>query len=477
MVQVLSNNPVRRIQDSARVFVSATDWLLEPGVDKRKAPELAQRRSENFLDMNRGILSDFGVRGQLGGVRGEIGLWLESDTRIGALPLLSPSSAKPELGLVVEPRFSWSSAGDMLVGTGFRITPEILPLPRMVPSSDRQIPSWVLSATVLMRIEALLKQSSLRFEMNEALLSAPKGQVNWGRYATNYWAKGQCLTIPCRFPDLLADTKLHGAMHWTVLRHQDALRTQRGRHIAVLHLLQRCEALLVQLRSYAPTQPKTGWQPANSHASSDVFRKGLEAIHWTVDERGLGGTSDLAGLPWRMDMAIFFEAWIESIAEATAKRFQARLTTCRLHETAVRLHWQPQRLGTQRALIPDVVLHRPDVTLVIDAKYKRHAQLVGYGGYGKGEHDWQTQHREDLLQVLAYSSLFDTPRVVACLAYPTPHDQWQTLKDHGRVLSRATIRQGLRQVEIALIAVPMSGQTAEISVLLGQLLSPMQSTD
>ncbi len=471
MPQTLSANPVRRIQDSARVFISASDWLLEPGVDKRKAGDLAQRRSENFLEMNRGVLNDFGVRGQLGGLRGNIGLWLETDTRIGALPLLSPSSAKPELGLVIEPRFSWSSAGEMLVGTGFRITPDILPLPRMVPNSDRQIPSWVLSATVLMRIEALVKQASRRFEINEAVLSAPKGQVNWSRYATNHWAQGHCLSIPCRFPDLLEDTKLRGVMHWTVLRHQDALRTQRGRHIAVLHLLQRCEALLTQLRSVAPRQPETGWRPANSNLNSDVFRKGLEAIHWTVDERGLGGTSDLAGLPWRMDMATFFEAWIESIAETTAKRFQAKLTAGRRHETLVRLNWQPQRLGTQRALIPDVVLQRTDVTLVIDAKYKRHAQLVGYGGYGKGEHDWQAQHREDLLQVLAYSSLFDTPRVVACLAYPTAHDQWQLLCDQGRVMSRATVRHGLRQIEIALVAVPMSGHTEEIVNILGRFLS------
>jgi hypothetical protein len=471
VAQTLSANPVRRIQDSERVFVSASDWLLEPGVDKRKAGDLAQRRSENFLEMNRGVLNDFGVRGQLGGLRGNIGLWLETDTRIGALPLLSPSSAKPELGLVIEPRFSWSSAGEMLVGTGFRITPDILPLPRMVPNSDRQIPSWVLSATVLMRIEALVKQASRRFEINEAVLSAPKGQVNWSRYATNHWAQGHCLSIPCRFPDLLEDTKLRGVMHWTVLRHQDALRTQRGRHIAVLHLLQRCEALLTQLRSVAPRQPETGWRPANSNLNSDVFRKGLEAIHWTVDERGLGGTSDLAGLPWRMDMATFFEAWIESIAETTAKRFQAKLTSGRRHETLVRLNWQPQRLGTQRALIPDVVIQRSDVTLVIDAKYKRHAQLVGYGGYGKGEHDWQAQHREDLLQVLAYASLFDTPRVVACLAYPTAHDQWQLLRDQGRVMSRATVRHGLRQIEIALVAVPMSGHTDEIANILGRLLS------
>jgi len=472
MAPPLFPNPVRRLQDSARVFISAADWFLEPGVDKRKAGDLAQRRSENFLEMNRGILGDFGVRGQLGGLRGTIGLWLETDTRIGALPLLSPSSAKPELGLLVEPRFSWSSTGDMLVGTGFRITPDILPLPRMVPNSDRQIPSWVLSATVLMRIEALMKQSTRRFEMSEVVMSAPKGQVNWTRYAAQHWAKGQCLSVPCRFTDLLVDTKLQGVLHWTVLRHQDALRTQRGRHIAVLHLLQRCDALLTQLRSFIPRQPEIGWQPTSNTIYSDVFRKGIEAIHWTLDERGLGGTSDLAGLPWRMDMAFFFEAWIESIAETTARRFQAKLTAGRRNETMVRLNWQPQRLGTQRALIPDVVLHRSDVTLVIDAKYKRHAQLVGYGGYGKGDHDWQVQHREDLLQVLAYSSLFDTPRVIACLAYPTAHDQWQVLRDQGRVMSRATVRHGLRQIEVALVAVPMSGRTDEIADILGRLLSP-----
>ena len=88
MAQTLSANPVRRIQDSARVFVSASDWLLEPGVDKRKVGDLAQRRSENFLEMNRGVLNDFGVRGQLGGLRGNIGLWLETDTRIGALEVV-----------------------------------------------------------------------------------------------------------------------------------------------------------------------------------------------------------------------------------------------------------------------------------------------------------------------------------------------------------------------------------------------------
>lgn len=471
MANTVAHQPVRRLPDSARTFVSAASWLLDVKTDKKKIQELSQRRSEDFLRMNHGLLRDFGVRGQVGSANGEMGLWLETDTHIGAMPLLSPSTAKPDLGLVLEPRFTWRSAGDMLSGTGFRVTPEILPIQRMVAQSDRMIPAWVLSATVLMRIAAVLKQFNRRFEHHDDVLSAPKGQVQWGRYITEHISHGKWLEVPCRFPDLLPDAKLGGALHWTVLRHQGALRTQVGRHEVVNQLLQRCETMLAVLRSFVPVRPVPSWQPQGGSAMAEVFRRGLEAIHWTIDERGLGGTSDLAGLPWRMDMAPFFEAWVEAIADRVARQHGATLTTGRRKETTVRLHWQPAKYGTQRSLIPDVVLQRPGVTVVIDAKYKRHVQLVGYGMYGTGEHDWQSQHREDLLQCLAYSSLFDTPRVVACLAYPTPDDQWSRLNHEGRVLSRATVRHGLRQVEVALLAVPMSGNVKEAATQLGRLFA------
>lgn len=470
MSVALATQPILRLPDSTRSFVPAARWLLDAKTDKKRLLELSQRRSDDFLRMNHGLLRDFGVSGQVASAQGDIGLWLQTDTHIGALPLLSPATAKPDLGLVLEPRFSWRSAGDMLAGTGFRITPEILPIQRMVSHSDRMIPPWVLSATVLMRVAALLRQAQRRFEQHEAVVSAPKGQVQWGRYINDSIARGHWLAVPCRFPDLLPDAQLGGALHWTVLRHQDALRTQLGQHPVVLQLLKQCEQMLYGLRVFSPQRPAVGWQPVANSVMAEVFRRGLEAIHWTVDERGLGGTSDLAGLPWRLDMAPFFEAWVEAIAEHTARQFGATLTSGRRQETSVRLHWQPTRFGTQRALIPDLVLQRPGITVVIDAKYKRHAQLAAYGRYGAGDHDWQAQHRDDLLQCLAYTSLFDTPRVVACLAYPTPDDRWARHHQEGRALTKATVRHGLRQVEVALLSVPMSGDVAAAAALLGRLL-------
>jgi len=256
MSTALALQPIQRLPDSARSFVSAASWFLESKTEPRKVQEMAQRRSEDFLRMNAGLLRDFGVRGQVGTSQGALGLW---------------------------------------------------------------------------------------FELHDAVLSAPKGQVQWGQYVTQHIARGQWLQVPCRCPDLLPDTKLGSALHWTVLRHQGALRSQLGRHEVVHQLLQKCESMLSLLRSFAPVRPAPGWQPQAGSAMADVFRKGLEAIYWTVDERGLGGTSDLAGLPWRMDMAPFFEAWVEAIAEHAARQKGATLTTGRRQETMVRLHWQPAK--------------------------------------------------------------------------------------------------------------------------------------
>ena len=46
---------------------------------------------------------------------------------------------------------------------------------------------------------------------------------------------------------------------------------------------------------------------------AEQFINGLQAIEWTVEERGFAGLSDLEGIPWTMPMDQFFEAWGETV--------------------------------------------------------------------------------------------------------------------------------------------------------------------
>jgi hypothetical protein len=74
---------------------------------------------------------------------------------------------------------------------------------------------------------------------------------------------------------------------------------------------------------------------------------------------------------------------------------------------------QPAFAGSQRSLIPDVVLERSDVTVVLDAKYKRHLEEIERSGWRGVEDELREHHRDDPMQVLAYSTMFSSARVVA----------------------------------------------------------------
>jgi hypothetical protein len=439
------------LTDSSRHFIPALDWLGGVGSD---AHGNAERRAEDLIRNNRGLLTNMRIEAEVGRVRGEPGLHLQTSTRVGAIPLRSPVSGRADFGLVVTPRFPWSSLGEVLSSTGFRIVPSLLPLPEL-PQSERRIPPWVLTSVVLQRLERLLDATSRRFETVRADLRAPRGAVDWTAYATQRFPVGRALDVPCTFPDLRDDEQLRSAIHWTVLRHREALLAAPAGGLVVRKLLVVCERLLARLAGTPPQAPAAGVRAAWQRTSlpSAVFREGLAAIDWTVDERGLAGLSDLSGLAWRLDMDEFFESWVETIAAWTAAHTGATLSVGRKEETRVPLDWSPASAGSQRSLLPDVVV-------VIDAKYKQHAEEIDRLGWHGTSESTRERHRNDLLQALAYSTLFDAPRVVTLLAFPCETERWNQLNERGRVLTRARVRTSPRHVEVGLLAVPLDGNPA-----------------
>lgn len=459
---------VRTVTDSGRHFVSARDWL---GAEGAEPAATAERRAEQLVQRNGDTLRELGITADVVRRSGEPGLQLLTSSRVGAVPLVSPGTGRHDFGLMVQPRFAWSCAGDVLAGTGFRVVPNLLRLPEL-PQSERRIPPWVLSSIVLRRMQALLAAMQRRFVMAEADLHAPRGQVDWTTYAVARMTSGHMLSVPCRFPDLRDDEEMRSAVHWVVRQHRDALLGQSSAGRVVRALLEQCDELLARVVGTTPRRPtqavRDGW--SRRAVAPHALREGTQAIDWTVDGRGLAGPSDLAGLAWRLDMDTFFEAWVEAVAEQVALRTGARVRAGRTSATRVPLDWQPTGAGSQRSLLPDVVLERPDVVVVIDAKHKRHAEDIERLGWTNASDELREQHRHDLLQALAYSTLFDAPRVIACLAYPAEPNAWRRLDARNRAMTRARVRGGEREVELALMAVPLSGDREEAGRSLQRLL-------
>lgn len=425
----------------------------------------AARLAQQFTEQNRAILSLLDARAQTVFDGREVWLEVHSGSSIGAIPLISPTSAQPDFGLVIQPRFPWAGLGPMLAEMGWKVVPAPLRLPTL-KRSERRVPRWVLSSMILTRMEALLKSLGRRFSMVSKTCPAPRGQVQWGRYAVDSIASGRPLAVPCRFPELNSDDTLRGAIRLTLEQQIQALGTQLGEGVHVHRLLEVGWGLLRQVEDAPriPISPQQLASWAHRPLRTEAWTQGLEAMEWSMEERGLAGQSDLEGIPWRMPMEQFFEAWVERVFTEVARRTGGRLRTGRLGETTVPLDWRPAWLGSQTSLKPDLWIEWPDRALVVDAKYKRHWDDLRLSSWRDIETEIREQHRHDLHQILAYASLTDAPDVSACLVYPC-------LPDH-HLSTQATLGHNTRRLHLHLTGIPISADTNPIATRLAQTLRP-----
>ena len=455
------------IADNSRTRVQAERLIR--GDRPRNAEGLSARLAKQFLKQNEGVLNDFMVEGRVDYDGSSVYIELQAGGNTGALPLLSPTSGRPDYGLVIKPRFGWQGIGPMLGAMGWKVIPTPLRLP-LLPRSDRKIPPWVLSTTILLRLKRLLDRLERRFDFTEEDLTAPRGQVQWSRYATEKLPRAQFLNVPCRFPDLRDDRELKSAIHYTLRKQLSSLQSQRTAGVMVLQLLTLCQGLLERVRDVPAVQP--GQQFLNRYLrgnlTTEVFRQGIQAVEWTVDDRGLAGLGDLQGLPWVLPMDQFFEAWVETVVGQMVKQSGGVVRSGRQRETVTPLSWSPPYLGSQRYLLPDLIVEREEETIIFDAKYKSHWEELSRDRWGGLEQEIREQHRSDLLQVLAYSTAAESKRVVCCLAYPCRKDTWQSLMERQRPFHRASVRAGNRRVDLVLTAVPMGVEVEEIWPVLQQ---------
>jgi 5-methylcytosine-specific restriction endonuclease McrBC regulatory subunit McrC len=112
------------------------------------------------------------------------------------------------------------------------------------------------------------------------------------------------------------------------------------------------------------------------------------------------------------------------------------------------------------------MIERDDTTVVVDAKYKEHWEEMQERSWRDLENDLRERHREDLLQVLAYSTIAQTRKVLVCLAYPCREKLWLSLRERGLLIHRASLPATERRVKVILAAFPPSTRIVEDAVAL-----------
>ncbi len=457
------------LQDHTRITKSAI--ALFGSKDSADPAGNAARLADQFIMQNKSLLQLLEVSIQRDYDGRDVLLHVDSGSSVGAIPLVSPLTARPDFGLVVQPRFPWAGIGPMLAEMGWLISPTPLHLP-LLKRSERRVPPWVLSFMVLARLKAMLDRIERRFELTTDVRSAPKGNINWTLYATRHLPRGSFLSVPCTFPDLRDDRYIKGAIRFALEKQLRSLETQHEQGAFIHRLIALAESLLQKVKnvdSRRPAKPDVEmWLRRPMRTES--FIDGLQAIDWTIEERGLAGLSDLEGLPWTMPMEQFFEAWVETVMRCVARQMGGTLRTGRRRETVSPLAWDPPYLGSQRSLVPDLILEMEGTSIIVDAKYKRHWEELQQGGWHDQSAALHESHRVDLLQVLAYANLLAASNVVCCLVYPCSQTTWQSLAGRGRLFHQAELPNRGRRIRVWLTAIPMGASASSVAAPLSQQL-------
>lgn len=365
---------------------------------------------------------------------------LKPGPRIGAIPLLSPSTRKVAAGLLVEPRFHWAALGSMFNAIGFSVEPR-LGGGLLVPGSAREVPPWILAGPVIERIGALLRHRKRGFVERGETRSSPRGRVEWTTWATTHIPRGRWTTFPCRFSEPNDDPDLIAAIRWTLLRLEEDLSSIAW-SLPARYLLNRTAELQTSIGPGMSKRPTTTWMSSDA---SEWVTAAVEAMTWVAEERGLGGARSLDGLSWDLSIDAVWEAWVASFSSELARNLGMVASPFKAAKRALR--WTGP-IHSMSSLVPDVEIRSADRVLWLDAKYKAHLDLLSHRGWQGLSEEVREEHRADLHQALAYASLSDVPHVDTLLVYPQIGSETRTL---GTI---ASVTSGRRRVRLILASVP-----------------------
>lgn len=164
-----------------------------------------------------------------------------------------------------------------------------------------------------------------------------------------------------------------------------------------------------------------------------------------------GEVSKPRGRPWTITKGV--DAFDLPIQLPLHKPFRLILPTCP----------EPPYVGSQRSLIPDMILELADTSFIVDAKYKRHWEELQEKPWREQSSLMQELHRADLLQVLAYANLATSRNVVCCLVYPCSRPTWDSLARRGRLFHEADLPDRGRRVRVWLTAIPMGAPASTVA--------------
>lgn len=409
---------------------------------------------EKFKETNSEELKELSVEIKPGYGDDECYVEFIGNENIGSLPLRSIRTRNVNAVVTVEPRFEWDEIGIVLEELEWDAPIKFFSELESVAGLNK-VPSWVLAGKVLSSIREALKRPAEAHNFSRRTQSQVKGGVDWSKYSRRQIPRGQKHKLPCTFPKLSIDSSVHRYFKGVTRYLRNELKSTRRvpsrkeQSIAeeILRILSSVPAEFPSPKDLDNLPTRGPWRK---------YRDAYEKCKWIVLGKGLGSGSKGYGIPWTIAMDELYERWMIEGAKRWADRRGGKILSTRKGETSKKNVKWFSYAGSLKSLVPDAIVKVGDKSVIFDAKYKRHYQIlrnIGWDRMKSSSPGEAKEHREDIHQILSYSATME--RTKFCfLVYPV-NLEWYS---EERASPPYILGKVGEKIKLGLLPLPLGGR-------------------
>ncbi|MEP7107651.1 MAG: hypothetical protein ABI760_06700 [Ferruginibacter sp.] len=384
--------------------------LLSGIVLQKKWFRSAEKRNigqylQKFIDYNSALFNFLGVIPYIVGTDQNTSLTFRSSEFIGTIPLRASDTGKQIGDFIVRPRFTgrdrFEDYIEILNLLGTEISPQVIDSLPLASGRNFRPPLYLEAIKFIATLEKLIKSTWRKFDNIEKITSQPIGVVNWNKYINEEFKIENRLRFPQR-KNILSEF------------HKEYSEIRNVFDICKIELL----SSNTSQRIKNSIRPKLAFieeklylhKPISTHciviksADNPIIKNCKDQANKILNYNFIDSTG------WRVDFSDVFEKFVQYIFKEVTKETGGRLfSNFKFHSrTSRNYYWELKHLE------PDAIYQKEELLVFIDAKYKSNL----YNKFDKSE-NLRDDHRQDLHQILAYSSFSKTNFKYGILCYPS----------------------------------------------------------
>ncbi len=333
----------------------------------------------------------------------------------GIIPLEFAINKGDTASLIVDPMIHWNILSDFAAVTKHRDWLKINV--EWETPNTLNIELWYFSLPFLKEAMYVLERPAKGYKKIAIENDFPMGQTNWEDFSINKYPYKR-LRFNNTTSKITLDTLPHQLIKWGINAIEESIQSPSKVPLEILELIDLLKFKLKNVSEKIPNERNLALLPRSGAWGG--YQNLYQELRNIASIAGIVKDKNKIGRAYAIETEKLFEHFVVYLLERYSRENNLRFysdinNSSRIGFEQIAPNYYVSMLSS---LKPDAVITDRDLLLVVDAKYKRHFDLLQHKNR-KDENWFRNEFRNDIHQILSYSIFSNKKNKILLLAYPS----------------------------------------------------------